>query len=211
MSVLLINVHLFYGSEKRADIQRRALETAAVARWAAVRRKSRYSFAREVVALGDFNMPKPDKDGGNVVYDALTSRGLVYPEHSAEVGSSIASDNHYDQVAIFPETSKNCYVDMGVFDYDAVIFRDLWNRGTTKADRNTFTGYLRYYMSDHRPMWFRMRMRRFGVAVPLAAKQAPVGAPRSSRPMRPSSQRRTRRRYVGPNPRTHGRAHRGAN
>lgn len=159
MSVLLINVHLFYGSEAKPDIQRRALETAAVARWAAVRRKSRYSFAREVVALGDFNMPKPDKHGGNVVYDALTSRGLVTPEHSAEIGSSIASDNHYDQVAIFPETSKNCFVDMGVYDYDTVIFRELWNRGTSAADRNTFMGYLRYYMSDHRPVWFRMRMR----------------------------------------------------
>ena len=159
LSVLLINVHLFYGSTAKAHIHRRALETAAVARWAALRRKSRYSFAREVVALGDFNMPKPTKEGGNIVYDALTSRGLVYPEDSAEIGSAIASDNHYDQVAIFPSTSKNCFVDMGIYDYDEVIFAELWDRGVNKKDRETFMGYLRYYMSDHRPMWFRMRMK----------------------------------------------------
>ena len=41
-----------------------------------------------------------------------------------EIGSSVASDNHYDQVAIFPETSKNCVVATGVFDYDKVIFAD---------------------------------------------------------------------------------------
>ena len=43
-----------------------------------------------MIALGDFNMPKPRRDGGNIVYDALTSRGLVTPPHSTVVGSSIA-------------------------------------------------------------------------------------------------------------------------
>lgn len=155
LSVLLVNVHLFYGSDGRADVERRALETAAVARWAALRRRSKYAFAREVVALGDFNMPKPDAAGTNIVFDALTNRGLVTPEHSSTIGSSIATDNHYDQVAFFPETSKNCFVDVGVFDYDAVIFRDLYE---SKGEA-TFLGYLRYYLSDHRPMWVQMRMR----------------------------------------------------
>ncbi len=50
--------------------------------------------------------PKPTRDGGNVVYDALTSRGLVTPAHSTVIGSSIASDNQYDQVAMFPKTTK---------------------------------------------------------------------------------------------------------
>ena len=49
-----------------------------------------------MIALGDFNMPKPWRDGGNIVYDALTSAGLVTPPHSSEIGSAIASDNQYD-------------------------------------------------------------------------------------------------------------------
>lgn len=38
---------------------------------------------------------------------------------------------------------------VGVFDFDAVVFRDLWERG----DRKRFNAYLRYYLSDHRMMW----------------------------------------------------------
>src|ERR1043166_7283603 len=81
LSVQLVNVHLFYGSASRTDLERRALETAAVAKWTDLRHKSPYLGAREVITLGDLNMPKPRRDGGNVVYDALTSAGLVTPPH----------------------------------------------------------------------------------------------------------------------------------
>jgi hypothetical protein len=42
------------------------------------------------------------------------------------IGSSVASDNHYDQIALFPAEAKSWLLDLGVFDYDAVVFRDLW-------------------------------------------------------------------------------------
>ncbi len=58
---------------------------------------------------------------GNIVYDALTSRGLVTPPHSTVVGSSIASDDRYHQVAMFPETTRKWLVNIGVFDFDAVV------------------------------------------------------------------------------------------
>lgn len=89
----------------------------------ALRNKSRYARARELIALGDFNMPKTRKDGTNIVYSALTGGGLVTPEHSGQIDSSIASDNHFDQVAMFPKTTQAWFVDIGVFDYDGVIFR----------------------------------------------------------------------------------------
>ncbi|MGE3600909.1 MAG: hypothetical protein AB7N70_35785 [Dehalococcoidia bacterium] len=152
LSVQLVNVHLFFGSPGPADVARRALEVKAVARWAALRNESPYAGARELIALGDFNMPKARRDGGNVVYDALTSRGLVTPGHSTVVGSSIASDNQYDQVAMFPKTTKAWLVDIGVFDFDAVVFQGLWALGDVKQ----FQGYVRYYLSDHRPMWVEL-------------------------------------------------------
>jgi endonuclease/exonuclease/phosphatase family metal-dependent hydrolase len=154
LSVQLVNVHLFFGSPGPADLVRRALEVKAMARWAALRNESPYAGARELIALGDFNMPKPRRDGGNVVYDALTSRGLVTPKHSTVVGSSIASDNQYDQVAMFPKTTKAWLVNIGVFDFDAVVFPELWARG----NRQAFNAYLRYYLSDHRPMWVEVRV-----------------------------------------------------
>jgi hypothetical protein len=154
LSVQLVNVHLYFGSPSPADVARRALETMAIARWADLRNRSPYAGARELIALGDFNMPKARRDGGNVVYDALTSRGLVLPLHSGLVGSSIASDNFYDQVALFPTTTKKWFVQMGVFDFDAVVFPELWARGDWQA----FNAYLRYYLSDHRPMWVEVRV-----------------------------------------------------
>jgi hypothetical protein len=61
-SFLLVNVHLFFGSDaKKAYIERRQLETFAVARWADQREGSKFSFARDITALADFNMPKPRK------------------------------------------------------------------------------------------------------------------------------------------------------
>ena len=81
-----------------------------------------------MIALGDFNMPKPWRDGGNIVYDALTSAGLVTPPHSSEIGSAIASENQYDQVALFPAAAKSWLVDIAVFDHDTVVFRELRER-----------------------------------------------------------------------------------
>jgi len=53
-----INVHLYFGSAGKSGMDRRSLETYAVARYAALRRKAKFGFTRELVALGDFNMPK---------------------------------------------------------------------------------------------------------------------------------------------------------
>jgi endonuclease/exonuclease/phosphatase family metal-dependent hydrolase len=142
-----------YGSEAPRDIERRSLESVAVARWTALRSKSRYAGARELIALGDFNMPKPRRDGNNAVLAALASGGLVIRPHSSEIGSSIASDNHYDQVAMLPATTREWLVQVGVFDYDTVVFPDLWK---SRGDA-VFKGYLRYYLSDHRPMWVELR------------------------------------------------------
>ena len=153
MSVQLVNVHLFYGDEKPAALRRRAIETAAVARWCDVRRKSKYSGAREIIALGDFNMSKAKRDGGNIVYEALTEKELILPGHSSEIGSSIASDNHYDQIAIYKSTAEGFAVQTGIFDYDKVIFKGLW-QARSEAQ---FNAWLRYYISDHRPMWMRLK------------------------------------------------------
>jgi endonuclease/exonuclease/phosphatase family metal-dependent hydrolase len=155
LSVQLVNVHLYYGSDARQDIERRSLETLAMARWTALRAKSPYAGGRELIALGDFNMPKPRRDGSNGVAAALKNGGLVLPPHSSEVGSSIASDNHYDQVAMLPDTTKEWLVQVGVFDYDSVVFPDLWK----SRSQDAFHAYLRYYLSDHRPMWVELRPR----------------------------------------------------
>jgi endonuclease/exonuclease/phosphatase family metal-dependent hydrolase len=151
-SFAFVNVHLYFGSNSSLSRNRRALETYAVARWADLRRKSRFAFTREIIALGDFNMPK--REPGDPIYDALTRRGLQLPQHSTQIASSIATDAQYDQIAFFPGKTKELFTGQhGVFDFDQVTFAELWNDPTrTEAD---FKAYVRYYLSDHRPMWMQ--------------------------------------------------------
>lgn len=152
LSFTLVNVHLFYGTAQPKDVERRALETFAVARWADREAKSSFSFTRDIIALGDFNMPKALP--GDPIYEALTAKGLELPDHSTQMGSSIASDNQYDQIAFFPAETKNDFTGQkGVFDFDAVVFADLWQQ-----DEGDFRTYTRYYVSDHRPMWAEFRI-----------------------------------------------------
>lgn len=40
-------------------------------------------------------------------------------------------------------------VNIEVFDLDAVVLKELWKASGTKV----FDGCVRYYLSDHRPMW----------------------------------------------------------
>lgn len=151
-SFIFVNVHLYYGDKKPKSINRRALETFAVAKWADLRKRSPFSFTRELIALGDFNMPKCAP--GDPIYKALTKLGMELPEHSTQIASSISSDANYDQVAFLPETSQNFFTGLkGVFDFDAVLFPDLWNNGSNEKN---YKAYLRYYFSDHRPMWVQL-------------------------------------------------------
>ena len=154
-SVMFVNVHLYFGDESAASMARRSLETFAVAKWADLRKKSPYSFTRELVALGDFNMPKCEP--GDPIYKALTKLGLELPEHSTQIASSISSSANYDQIAFFPETTRNHFTGLkGVFDFDAVLFPELWQGGANAKD---FKAYLRYYVSDHRPMWVQLAIK----------------------------------------------------
>jgi endonuclease/exonuclease/phosphatase family metal-dependent hydrolase len=153
-SFVFANVHLFYGGHTRADIERRTLETFAVARWADRRNRSDFSFTRELVALGDFNLPMTEP--GDPVFKALTRLGLDLPHHSTQIGSSISTDAKYDQIAFYPKTTQQTFTgNKGVFDFDQVIFPALWQNGANAAN---FRRYLRYYISDHRPMWAEFRI-----------------------------------------------------
>jgi endonuclease/exonuclease/phosphatase family metal-dependent hydrolase len=144
----LLNVHLFYGSEAPADLDRRTLETFAVAWWADRTHRDKKSYVGDIVPLGDFNLPKAEP--GDRIFDALVSLGLTTPPHSSQIGSAIASDSHYDQIAFFPGSTMNRFAgNCNVFDFDGALFQDLW-ASRTEAQ---FRAYTRFHISDHRPLW----------------------------------------------------------
>lgn len=148
----LMTVHLYFGSNTNAKkLGRRCLEAYAIARWADLRTKSKYTFngIADVFALGDFNLPKIDKD--DIIYKALVKRGLQLPEHTSLVYSNINNDKSYDQIAFLPG-SKRRIVSHGIFPFDNAAFADIYNSKTAAE----FRSYIKYFISDHRPMWMEL-------------------------------------------------------
>ncbi|HKG44797.1 MAG TPA: endonuclease/exonuclease/phosphatase family protein [Gaiellaceae bacterium] len=144
----LVNVHLFFGSEEPVDLDRRTLETFAVAWWADKTHRDANSYVGDIVPLGDFNLPKAVP--GDRIFDALVALGLEAPPHSSQVGSAIASDNQYDQIAFFPGATKDRFTGAcNVFDFDGALFQDLWSARPPQQ----FREYVRFHLSDHRPLW----------------------------------------------------------
>lgn len=145
----LVNVHLYYGkATAKSALQRRALEAYAVARWCEKESKSKHALTPFIAALGDFNLPKASPT--DPIFKALTKTGLRLPDHSTQIGSNLAGDMHYDQVAFFPSGAGKRFTGRaGVFDFDGAVFAGLWASKTEKQ----FQAYVRYYLSDHRPLW----------------------------------------------------------
>jgi endonuclease/exonuclease/phosphatase family metal-dependent hydrolase len=159
----LADVHLYFGDEgEKAGIDRRCLEAYAIARWADLRRRDDHAYTPDVLALGDFNLPVRDET--DPVFRALTRRGLHLPQHSTKVGgSNLSDDAQYDQMAVFPGPMEDAIAKRttgqliaGVFDFDGAVFRKLW--GETKAEQTKFRSYVKYYLSDHRPLWAQLRI-----------------------------------------------------
>jgi endonuclease/exonuclease/phosphatase family metal-dependent hydrolase len=154
------NVHLFFGSTSKADVERRQLEAYAVARWARLENRSPHAFDPHVILLGDFNLPymRPE----DPILGVLAREGLVLAPYATEIGTTLPSEprgntavrvNHYDQIAFFPDMREHFTGGTGVFDFDTVILPDLWHaRG-----RKDFNAYLRYHFSDHRLLWTQIQ------------------------------------------------------
>ena len=151
LSFSAVSVHLYFGSNTYYDEDRRALEAYALARWADQRQKASGAYAHNVLVLGDFNLPKVDASSN--VYKVLKSKGLVLPKHSTSMGSNLAGDKYYDQVAFHAGGMQHFYTgNSGVFDFDRTpFFQAAWDPAD---DKNVyFNKAVKYHIADHRPLW----------------------------------------------------------
>ncbi len=154
VSLLLANCHLLYGpqgsaAERQDSLERRQLEAYAIARWCDLRRNDKHRWTRNILALGDFNLP--DAQPGDPVFEALTQRGLSLPPHETRIPTNVSNDADYDQIAVTPGL-KSRVRQMGVFDFDAVLFADIYDSATPGYWRSC----AKYYISDHRPLWMQL-------------------------------------------------------
>ncbi len=154
--LLLANCHLLYGSQRNAaervtSMERRQLEAYAIARWCDLRRDSVNAWTKNIFAIGDFNLPRATK--GDVIFDALTRRGLRLAPHTTRVPTNVSSTADYDQIAVTPGLLSRI-TDVGVFDFDGSIFSEIYDRQTPGYWRTC----TKYYISDHRPLWLQFEL-----------------------------------------------------
>ncbi|SFB08074.1 Endonuclease/Exonuclease/phosphatase family protein [Poseidonocella pacifica] len=147
LRLTIANAHLYYGSSSTYHENRRALENYALGRWADLNRKSQFAYTRNVIVIGDLNMPKAEP--GDLVFEALTRRGLFIPKHQTRIGTTTGGDTHYDQIAFFPGQAGAAFQTSGVFDFDGAVFSHLWEQ----EGRTRFDAFVRYHLSDHRLLW----------------------------------------------------------
>jgi endonuclease/exonuclease/phosphatase family metal-dependent hydrolase len=143
-----VSVHLFFGSNAYYDEDRRALEAYALARWADQRYKAPGAYSQNILVMGDLNLPIRDESSN--VYKALKAKRLILPQHSTAMGSNLAGDKHYDQLAFQAGGMQDSYTgNSGVFDFDhKPFFVDAWDTG-----RDYFNTAVKYHIADHRPLW----------------------------------------------------------
>ena len=175
---LLANVHLYFGkfqqSSKEADRRkyaRRVLEIYALAKWAQDRSAGGNAWDKDIVLLGDMDVPNMKNNEATIkaleqfswtAVDLYEETGTARTERLTRIGgSNLGNDKTYDQIAFAPTALKNRIVSHGVFDFDAVVFASKWKQlARTRTGAKTvkaFNPYLRRYLSDHRPIWVELR------------------------------------------------------
>ena len=155
-ALLLANCHLLYGpsnsaAQRQESIERRQLEAYAIARWCDLRRNDKHRWTRNILALGDFNLPRAET--GDPIYEALTRRGLSLPPHGTRIPTNVSDSADYDQIAVTPGL-KSRVIEMGVFDFDRALFSDIYDRNAPGYWRRC----AKYYVSDHRPLWMQLAL-----------------------------------------------------
>lgn len=140
---ILLAIHAQWG--KPLD---RVIELGRVADWVEARRKARYVEDKDIVLMGDFNVPGFDDE----FYKAITKNGLASPKAILGVpgGSNIQRTARYDQIFYYPQATGSVFTGVGgVVDFYAGDHKPLLPDLSVKE----FT----FQMSDHLPLWLQVK------------------------------------------------------
>jgi hypothetical protein len=147
----LVNVHLYFGSDSSVSKTRRSLETYAVAlgRRAPkeqVRLHPRHHSARRFQPPND---PAGRPDLRRVDQTRPAAPTSLDPDCLRDRdGLSLRPSR------LVPGETQDDFEQAGVVDFDGAVFASLWQSRPLKD----FEAYVRYYLSDHRPLWAAFRI-----------------------------------------------------
>jgi endonuclease/exonuclease/phosphatase family metal-dependent hydrolase len=135
----------------------RRAELQMLADWIDVRFASKDVEDKDLIVMGDFNVPKI----GDPLFKALTSHGLMVPDALVNLkagdqaigGSNLSEDARYDQILHMPTMKKRFANVGGTLDFyvsEAKIKELFPTQGYT---RDKFS----FQISDHFPVWVQVK------------------------------------------------------
>ncbi len=139
------------------SLKGRQAELQMLADWIQKRAASKAFEDKDLIVMGDFNIPKINDS----LFNALTSRGLRIPDvlvnlkagDQAIAGSNLGKDARYDQILHLPTHEKRFSNGGGVVDfYDNEAFiKKLFPLADYTRDQFSFQ------ISDHFPVWVQIK------------------------------------------------------
>jgi hypothetical protein len=162
----LCTVHIYYGAESGAAMDRRIGEIQALVNFFAKRQDSENrnvapQLAENYILLGDFNVVSPD----HRTMEALKSKKFTVPEQID--GTRLENRDHfYDQIAVRVKDPRFKILDGGIVDIYENVFTDddlplyaehVPERPTNRTQVERYESWRTWQMSDHKPLWIELQ------------------------------------------------------
>lgn len=137
---VVMGAHIRWGDTE----DERLVELTKLAEWVGSRLKEDYLYEKDILVLGDFNIPSLTSP----LYKAITATGLRMPSAlSGVTGSNLAKDKRYDQILHLPHFPESFASKGGVLDFYGNSHTKLFPGKTLSKEEFTFQ------ISDHLPLW----------------------------------------------------------
>lgn len=171
----ICTVHIYYGKEKGPELAERVQEIDRIADYLGkLARKTAQKQSRATILLGDFNIVSPEHE----TMQALKRHGFMTPKR-LDRPSNLDRTKYYDQIAFLCDPAVLDYVDQGgpaarnagIFELFESLYRpeDLpehraFVTATSEGKKTPedklakyFEEWRTYQLSDHKPMWVRLK------------------------------------------------------
>ncbi len=143
---VVLTAHIRWGDSAKSRVK----ELQLLADWVAAKRDEKTCEDKDMLVMGDFNIPSDDDD----LFKAVTSRGLAIPTalRGLAFGTDLDKGKRYDQILHFPVYPESFTNAGGILDFYAGDSQPLFP-GMNKLD---FT----FQLSDHLPLWVEFALDR---------------------------------------------------
>ncbi|HSB06145.1 MAG TPA: hypothetical protein VLK23_13220 [Thermodesulfobacteriota bacterium] len=108
---VVISAHIKWGKSNKE----RKKELLMLADWVEGKRKEEAKEDKDLIVMGDFNIPSLQSD----LFNAITSRGFQIPTALAQsnFGTDLAKNKRYDQILHYPIYPENFTNEGGILDF----------------------------------------------------------------------------------------------